>query len=203
MHNSKHMIDNRDETVADHLRRNLANADFFRIVSAYFSIYGYELLQPELENLRHVRFLYGEPSSTSSVDPGKRDPKSFFLSEDGLRPDHSLNQKFLARMCSDWVKKNSVEIKSISQSNFLHGKMYVTSDSDSAGSAIVGSSNFTKSGLGEGQSPNIEINLQIDDNRIRTRPRDDQRSPRRHARTRRHRYDHALRNPRNGLSPEK
>ena len=48
---SKHMIDNRDDTVADHLRRNLSQADYLHMVSAYFSIYGYELLQPELEAL--------------------------------------------------------------------------------------------------------------------------------------------------------
>ena len=163
---SKHMIDNRDDTVADHLRRNLSQADFLHMVSAYFSIYGYELLQTELEALQHVRFLYGEPTSTSSVDPGQRDPKSFAVTEDGLRPDHALVQKFLARQCCDWIKKDSVEIKSISQSNFLHGKMYLTNDSDAQGNAIIGSSNFTKSGLGGGERPNIEINLQIDDRNI-------------------------------------
>ena len=55
------MIDNRDETVADHLRSNLNNAEFFRIVSAYFAIYGYETLQGGLDNLKHVRFLIWRP----------------------------------------------------------------------------------------------------------------------------------------------
>ena len=104
MQTPKYMIDNRDETVAEHLRRSLSNADYLRMVSAYFSIYGFELLQPELENLNHTRFLYGEPTSISSVDPGKQEPKSFDLTEDGLRPDHILNQKFLAKQCSDWIE---------------------------------------------------------------------------------------------------
>ena len=44
--------------------------------------------------------------------------------------------------------------------------MYITDDLGERGNAIVGSSNFTKSGLGGGQRPNIEINLQIDDRRV-------------------------------------
>jgi len=36
-------IDNRQNTVADYLRGYLSHADAFDFVSAYFSIYGYEL----------------------------------------------------------------------------------------------------------------------------------------------------------------
>ena len=157
------MIDNRDETVADHLRRNLTDADFLRVVSAYFSIYGYETLQDELDNLNHVRFLYGDPSSVGEVDPGQKEAKSYSLTENGIEPNHALVQKHLAKRCRAWVEKDSVAIKSISQANFLHGKMYLTRDAEQMGTAIVGSSNFTKSGLGSGQSSNIEINLKIDD----------------------------------------
>ena len=163
MQSSKHMIDNRDETVADHLRRNLTHADFLRVVSAYFSIYGYETLQDELDNLENVRFLYGDPSSVGEVDPGQKEPKTYSLTENGIEPNHALVQKHLAKRCKAWVEQDSVAIKSISLANFLHGKMYLTRDADKMGTAIVGSSNFTKSGLGSGQGSNIEINLKIDD----------------------------------------
>ena len=157
------MIDNRDDTVADHLRRNLTHADFLRVVSAYFSIYGYETLQDELDKLKHVRFLYGDPSSVGEVDPGHKEAKSYSLTENGIEPNHALVQKHLAKRCKAWVEQDSVEIKSISQANFLHGKMYLTRDAEQMGTAIVGSSNFTKRGLGSGESSNIEINLKIDD----------------------------------------
>ena len=39
-----HVLDNRKAKVADYLRRNLAGAAQFGVVSAYFSVYGYELL---------------------------------------------------------------------------------------------------------------------------------------------------------------
>ena len=64
--------------------------------------------------------------------------------------------------CAQWIRSASVKIRSISRSNFLHGKMYLTGGSDRA-MAVVGSSNFTRSGLGGGSQPNLEINLATSD----------------------------------------
>ena len=44
------VLDNERAAVAEQLRRNLAEATAFDFVSAYFTIYGYELLAAELEN---------------------------------------------------------------------------------------------------------------------------------------------------------
>ena len=40
-----HVLDNRGRKVVDYLRGCLADAEAFRIVSAYFSIYGYQARQ--------------------------------------------------------------------------------------------------------------------------------------------------------------
>ena len=74
---TRHIIDNEQETVADHLRRTLGVATAFDFVSAYFSIYGYELLMDELDGIDRVRFLFGDPASVEDLDPGAKDPKSF------------------------------------------------------------------------------------------------------------------------------
>ena len=156
------IIDNRDATLADHLRRNLICADTFNLASAYFTIYGYELLADDLEKVGKVRFLFGDPNSVEDLDPGANDPKSFELTERGLEPNHTLQQKALAKRCADWVAKDTVAVRSISRANFLHGKMYLTDSPDGA-TAVVGSSNFTKRGLGGSDRPNLEINLATDD----------------------------------------
>ena len=65
----------------------------------------------------------------------------------------------MAKRCAEWVESNSVAIRSVSQSNFLHGKMYLAGSDGVANSAVVGSSNFTKSGLGGSDRSNLEINL--------------------------------------------
>ena len=61
-----------------------------------------------------------------------------------------------------WVSKDSVAVRSSAGANFLHGKMYLTTSPSSA-SGVVGSSNFTKRGLGGSYRPNLEINLATDD----------------------------------------
>ena len=165
MRAKEQILDNRQRTVVDFLRERLPRAETFRLVSAYFSIYGYGLLAQELENVGDVRFLFGDPGSVGEVDPGQKEPKSYDLTEQGLVPNHTLRQKPLARRCADWVGSDRVAIRSISQSNFLHGKLYLT-DSPEARAGVVGSSNFTKSGLGGGNSANLEINLTTSDTDI-------------------------------------
>ena len=156
------ILDNQAATVAEHLRRNLWGADAFDLASAYFTIYGYELLAEELDQVGHTRFLFGDPTSVEDLDPSADEPKSFELTERGLEPNHALQQKALAKQCADWVSRDSVAVRSISRANFLHGKMYLTASPDSA-AGVVGSSNFTKRGLGGSDRPNLEINLSTDD----------------------------------------
>ncbi len=156
------ILDNRAATVAAHLRRSLPGADAFNLVSAYFTIYGYGLLADELDGVGRVRFLFGDPASVEELDPGDSEPKSFELTEAGLAPNHALYQKALARRCSAWVAQDSVGIRSVRRANFLHGKMYLTTSSDGA-TGVVGSSNFTRRGLGGSEQSNLEINLATDD----------------------------------------
>ena len=156
------LLDNQAATVADHLRRSLRQAAAFNVASAYFTIYGYELLAEELDGVDSVRFLFGDPTSVEDLDPGANERKSFELTESGLEPNHVLQQKALARQCAQWVSRDSVAVRSVSRANFLHGKMYLT-DSSEGSAGVVGSSNFTKRGLGGSGRPNLEINLATDD----------------------------------------
>ena len=163
MVNTRHIIDNQQATVAERLRRHLGDAHAFDFVSAYFSIYGYELLMNELDSIDEVRFLFGDPTSVEDLDPGAKDPKSFAVTEKGLTPNHTMLQRYLAKRCADWVRRESVAIRSVSQTNFLHGKMYLAGSGDELSSAVVGSSNFTKNGLGGSDRSNLEINLAVSD----------------------------------------
>ena len=159
----RHILDNQSGTVADFLGRNLEGARVFDLVSAYFSIYGYELLADRLGEVGRVRFLFGEPASVDDPDPGGKEPKSFQLLEDGLTPNHALSQKFLARRCAEWIEGEGVEVRSVSRSNFLHGKLYLTEGAGETRAAVAGSSNFTQRGLGGSDQANLEINLAVHD----------------------------------------
>ena len=149
--------------VGEYLRKLLGGgAETLRIVSAYFTVYAYEALRDELNNAGAVRFLYGDPGSVGEVDPGEKESKGFDLTERGLSPQNLLQQKRLAKDCAKWIKKR-VEIRTIKQANFLHGKMYHLERPADADVAVVGSSNFTYRGLGFDAGANLELNLPVTD----------------------------------------
>ena len=151
--------------VGDFLRGCIKNQSKLSFVSAYFTIYAYEKLRDRLHGIDHLNFLFGEPRFVKSLDPDRTDKKAFKIEDDGLTLSNRLQQKCLARECADWIQ-DKVAIRSVRQANLLHGKMYHI-DNGGIEKALVGSSNFTVSGLGYGSNPNIELNLEVADDRDR------------------------------------
>jgi SNF2 family DNA or RNA helicase len=158
--------DNRSRgKVGDFLKECLKDGSKLSFVSAYFTIYAYEKIKDHLHKIDHLNFLFGEPSFVKSLDPDKTDKKAFKIEDEKLALSNRLQQKCLAKECSDWIT-DKVDIRSIKQANLLHGKMYHIDD-DGRKKALLGSSNFTVSGLGYGTNPNIELNLEVDGDRDR------------------------------------
>lgn len=151
--------------VGDFLQDKIQVGSKLSIVSAYFTIYAFEQLKEKLNSIEHLNFLYGDPRGISSADPNKTETRSFKLVDDKLALGNRLQQKAVAKECADWIKEK-VNIKSIRQANLLHGKMYHINN-NGIEKALVGSSNFTVSGLGYGNIPNLELNLEVADDRDR------------------------------------
>lgn len=152
--------------VADFLTDKIAAGSRLSVVSAYFTIYAYEALSHQLDDIEHLRFLFGEPRFVSLLDPEKTDKKSFKIEDEGLELYNRLQQKEVARRCARWIS-DKVEIRSVRQANLLHGKLYHVDDGRRE-HALLGSSNFTRRGLGLSATPNIELNLIVDSDRDRT-----------------------------------
>ena len=153
-------------TVADFLRSKTQSGSKLSIVSAYFTIYAYDALKEELDRIEHLDFLFGEPSFVNRLDPSKTEKKAFIIDAAGLELSNKLQQKRVAKECAYWIERK-VDIKTIKQSNLLHGKMYHVATAG-VEDAILGSSNFTVRGLGLGSAGNnIELNLIVDGNRDR------------------------------------
>ena len=155
------IIDNQGRKVGDFLRQELDTKTLLSVVSAYFTIYAYQDLRAELESIKGMRFLYGEPRGVGAVDPAVDAVKAFRLTTDErIELKRVLAQKPLARACEAWIR-SKVEIRTIEKSNFLHGKLYHLARSNGDSAAVLGSSNFTRGGLGLGVNPNIELNLEV------------------------------------------
>src|SRR5450631_529169 len=139
-------------TVADFLRAKIQSNSNLSVVSAYFTIYAYDALKEILDRIAHLDFLFGEPSFVNRLDPSKTETKSFIIDADGLELANKLQQKRVAKECAEWIEQK-VDIKTIKQSNLLHGKMYHVATAG-VDDAILGSSNFTVRGLGLGNAGN-------------------------------------------------
>ncbi|NMM26765.1 MAG: hypothetical protein HHJ12_05595 [Glaciimonas sp.] len=152
--------------VSDFLVEKLATGSELSIVSAYFTIYAYEALSEQLDQIKQLHFLFGEPRFIQSLDPEKTDKKSFKIEDEGLELANRLQQKDVARRCAEWITRK-VEIRSVKEANLLHGKLYHIDDGRRE-HALLGSSNFTRRGLGLAATSNIELNLVVDSDRDRT-----------------------------------
>ncbi|TSA21348.1 ATP-dependent helicase [bacterium] len=153
-------------TVGDFLKEVIWPGSKLSFVSAYFTIYAYQQLKSQLDGIDHLRFLFGEPRFINSIDPSKTNRREFKIEDDQLVVpiENRMTQKFLAKDCAEWIK-TKVEIKSMVKPNFLHGKLYHLENSNGTKESIMGSSNFTVSGLGLGGRNNIELNMVIQDRR--------------------------------------
>lgn len=109
--------------VADFLQSRIEDGSRLSVGSAYFTIYAYDKLRQELDRIEHLDFLFGEPSFVNRLDPDKTEKKPFIIDADGLTLANRLQQKRVAKDCADWIGRK-VDIKTVRQSNLLHGKMY-------------------------------------------------------------------------------
>jgi SNF2 family DNA or RNA helicase len=152
--------------VGDFLRHHLKAGADLDLVTAYFTVFAYDKLRTELNQLGKIRLLFGEAAFIKNVDPERKDGAAYVLKDDGLTLSNGLNQRHLARACADWMR-DKVEVRSVTKTGFLHGKMsHIRRGEVSA--AIVGSSNFTTRGLGlAATNNNVELNLIVDGNRDR------------------------------------
>lgn len=152
-------------TVGQFLQDRIQPDSVLSFVSAYFTVHAYEALSAKLEGAQSLRFLFGEPSFITGINKGDEKKANFKLTENGITIAKTLTQRPAAKACATWIER-MVEIRSIRNSNFLHGKAYHIERGDHS-SAILGSSNFTVPGLGLGSNNNIELNLVVDSSRDR------------------------------------
>jgi hypothetical protein len=153
-------------SVGDFLRQQLKPGADLDLVTAYFTVFAYDKLRTELNQLGRIRLLFGEAAFIKTIDPDKKDGAAYVLNDDGLALASGLSQRHLAQACAQWMREK-VDVRSVTRTGFLHGKMsHITRGEVS--SAIVGSSNFTTRGLGlAAANNNVELNLIASDDRDR------------------------------------
>lgn len=159
--------DNHDHgTVAHFFQEKTKDHSHIAMVTAYFTVFAYTRMKPVLDRTEKVRLLFGDPAFIGGFE-AQKDRAMFTISDEAVKLLSKLEQRASVAECIKWFEEQ-VEVRSVIEPGFLHGKMTHISSAQGQAHAIVGSSNFTVRGLGLAQdSNNVELNLIASDDRDR------------------------------------
>ena len=130
-------INNINERVVDDLQTRLSASSRICVAAASFSIYAFEALKKELENVEELRFIFTSP--TFVKDKGKKEKREFFIpklnrernlygTDFEIRLRNQLSQKAIAKECAEWIKRK-VRFKSNSTGDIMGGFLHVADNS--------------------------------------------------------------------------
>ena len=132
------LYNNTTEKVVDGLKADLQSGSRLSIAAASFSIYAYQALKEELENIAELRFIFTAPTfSKSNASKQKREffiPKlnrerNLFGSEFEIRLRNELSQKAIARECAEWIRRKAC-FKSNITDGLINGNLTVENGED-------------------------------------------------------------------------
>ena len=147
------VINNLSERVIDDLQSKLSRGSSISIAAASFSIYAYEVLKQELEQVGELRFIFTSP--TFIKDKVKKEKREFFIpklhrernlygSDFEVKLRNKLEQKAIAKECADWIRRK-VHFKSNASQEVMGGFLHVQ---NGAPCSYVPFNEFTTTELG-------------------------------------------------------
>lgn len=148
-------LDNIKDTVKDDLQKTIKEHCKVSVAASCFSIYAYEELRKEFENVSELRFLFTSPTFTA--EKSQKDKREFYIprldrernlygSAFELKLRNELSQKAIARECAEWIRRKVSFKSNITQNNapgFIHVK-----DKDEDEYVYMPINGFTTSDLG-------------------------------------------------------
>lgn len=122
------MLDNVNEIVRDDLKTVLKKGSRVSIAAACFSIYAYQELKNELENVEELRFIFTSPTfikektpkaSREFYIPRLNREKSLYGTEFEVKLRNELTQKAIAKECADWISRKAVFRSNVTQEQMM------------------------------------------------------------------------------------
>lgn len=111
------IIDNINDSLGGDLKSTIASGSKVRIAASTFSIYAFEALRKELEDIDELQFIFTSPSFVTEkvTDKLRKERRQFFVapgaestlagSEFEIKLRNKLTQRAIARECAEWVKR--------------------------------------------------------------------------------------------------
>ena len=147
------IINNITEKLSDDLHAEISPHSKVSIAAACFSVYAYEELKEQLEQVDSLRFIFTSPTFLS--EPSAKEKREFYIprqarektlhgSEFEIRLRNEFTQKTISKKCADWVRRKA-QFKSNCTDETMPGFLAVDSDHPVAYAPING---FTRADLG-------------------------------------------------------
>lgn len=164
------IINNVEKFLGDDLKNTLKKNSKVSIAASCFSIYAYESLKKELEQIHELRFIFNSP--TFIKDKIEKEQREFYIpklnrerslygTEFEIKLKNELTQKAIAKECSNWIKEK-VTFKSNKTNAFLQG--FINIENDNMKNTYTQTVGFTTVDLGYERGDNISnIVIKSDD----------------------------------------
>ena len=152
------LINNITDLFGDDLKQSLSSGAHLKIAASCFSIYAFEALKDELEQIESLEFIFTSPTfiPNDALDklrkerrefhiPEAEREKSFYGSEFEIELKNKLTQKAIAKECAEWIQRKSTFKSNIADVPMQQFACVAGTSSDTA---FVPLSGFTAVDLG-------------------------------------------------------
>lgn len=136
------IIDNKSKLLGDDLKKEIKYGSRLKIVASCFSIYAYEALKEELDNIDELQFIFSNSifEKDGIEEKFKKESKEFFIpkmsaaktiygTDFEIRLKNQLTQKAIAKECANWIKKK-VKFKTKITEGYTQGNIYLDNGDD-------------------------------------------------------------------------
>jgi len=157
------IFDNVNKTIIDDLVDQISKGDKISIAAACFSIYAYQILKKQLDNIDELRFIFTSPTFLTEKSPKEKREfyiprlnreRSLYGTEFEVKLRNELTQKAIARECAEWIRKK-VQFRSIITDGVIN-TLFAIDEKDN-GYTYTPLNGFTTADLGCERGNNIAV----------------------------------------------
>jgi SNF2 family DNA or RNA helicase len=130
------IFDNVTKTLRDDLATTIVRGSRLSIAAACFSIYAFQVLKEQLDEIDEMRFIFTSPAFVTEKAPKEKREfyiprlnreRSLYGTEFEVKLRNELTQKAIARECVDWIRKKATFKSNTTQEN-MGGFLNIESD---------------------------------------------------------------------------